>query len=418
MAGRSRTNVPATIYKDFQPLIQRKDEQGSYVLVINLPGFPKEQINVTYVDSTRTIKVEAERAVEKNTRSRFSETFPVPENCITQKIQGSFRNGVLTITMPKRTITQPQPQPQPQPLPSPPMPTAQAQTAAASASGIEKQRGQKVPSPPPKTVSEPKPPMATTAPQAQTAVTSTSGVEKLRDQKVPSPPPKAVAEPKPQMATAVLQAQTAVASDSSIEKQRDQKVPSPPKAVTEPKPPMATAAPQSQTAAASPQKQAKGKKKVEALPPLKKQEETQKKVYPIGDNTTKQAEEKSTGGSGPTTSTTPGIVDKKGETETKDGLKDLVKEQKTKDSMSEASVPKASEKAGVEKKPQEGGGGLLEKAKEMRGMDRIMKSVKRLTSDEDEDRQLLINIGVSVLVIVALGAYITYSYRSSGKAKH
>ncbi|KAA3482666.1 protein RESTRICTED TEV MOVEMENT 2-like [Gossypium australe] len=376
MAGRSRTNVPATIYKDFQPLIQRKDEQGAYVLVINLPGFPKEQINVTYVDSTRTIKVEAERAVEKNTRSRFSEAFSVPENCITQKIQGSFRNGVLTITMPKRTITQPQPQPQP--LPSPPMPTAQAQTAATSA----------------------------------------FGTEKLRDQKVPSPPPKAVAEPKPQMATAVPQAQTAVASDSSIEKQRDQKVPSPPKAVTEPKPPMATGAPQSQSAAATPQKQAKGKKKVEALPPLKKQEETQKKVYPIGDNTTKQAEEKSTGGSGPTTSTTPGIVDKKGETETKDGLKDLVKEQKTKDSMSEASVPKASEKAGVEKKPQEGGGGLLEKAKERRGMDRIMKSVKRLTSDEDEDRQLLINIGVSVLVIVVLGAYITYSYRSSGKAKH
>ncbi|MFQ6630015.1 hypothetical protein Gotur_006725 [Gossypium turneri] len=414
MAGRSRTNVPATIYKDFRPLIQRKDEQGAYVIVINLPGFPKEQINVTYVDSARTIKVEAERAVEKNTRSRFSEAFPVPENCITQKIQGSFRNGVLTITMPKRTITQPQPQP----LPSPPMPAAQAQTAAASASGIEKQRGQKVPSSPPKAVSEPKPPMATTAPQAQTAVASTSSVEKQRDQKVPSPPPKDVTEPKPQMATAVPQAQTAVASASSIEKQRDEKVPSSPKAVTEPKPPMTTAAPQSQTVTASPQKQAKEKKKVDALPPLKQQEKTQKKVYPIGDNSTKQAEEKSTGGSGPTTSTTPGIVDKKGETKTKDGLKDLVKEQKTKDSMSEASVPKAAEKAGVEKKPQAGGGGLLEKAKEMRGMDRIMKSVKRLTSDEDEDRQLLINIGVSVLVIVAIGAFITYSYRSSGKAKH
>ncbi|MBA0817602.1 hypothetical protein Gohar_019678 [Gossypium harknessii] len=181
---------------------------------------------------------------------------------------------------------------------------------------------------------------------------------------------------------------------------------------------MTTAAPQSQTVTASPQKQAKEKKKVDALPPLKQQEKTQKKVYPIGDNSTKQAEEKSTGGSGPTTSTTPGIVDKKGETKTKDGLKDLVKEQKTKDSISEASVPKAAEKAGVEKKPQAGGGGLLEKAKEMRGMDRIMKGVKRLTSDEDEDRQLLINIGVSVLVIVAIGAFITYSYRSSGKAKH
>ncbi|GMJ13013.1 hypothetical protein HRI_004970500 [Hibiscus trionum] len=350
MAGRSRTNVPAVVYKDFQPQIDRKEEHGANILVIHLPDFPKEQINVTYVDATRSIKVQAEKAVEKNTRSRINQSFPVPENCIVEKIQGSLRNGVLTITMPRRTVTQ-------HPLDSPedvnvPKPKA---SASSSTSGVEKQRDQKLKSPP-KPIAQPKPPVATTA-------------------------PKPISEPKPPAATVAL------------------------KPTSEPKPPVATVAPKpiaepKQPMAAVPQvlKETTKGKEFEALPPSKQQEEIQRKVSPIA----KQTGEEKAGGSMPTT---PEIVEKKGETK-----------EKAKDSLPEAAdIPKATEKGGaVEKKPKEGGGGFLE----MKGMDTIMKTVKRLGTDDGEDRQVLINIGVSVLVIVALGAYITYSYRSSGKAKN
>ncbi|KAL4278853.1 hypothetical protein GQ457_03G005820 [Hibiscus cannabinus] len=343
-AGRSRTNVPV-VYKDFQPRIDRKEEQGANILVIHLPDFPKEQINVTYVDATRSIKVQAEKASEKNTRSRINQAFPVPENCIIEKIQGSLKNGLLTITMPKRTVTQ---LPKEQIVPPIPKPSA-----------VEKQMDQKLKSPP-KPIVQPQPPVAATVPKPISE---------------PKPPaatvPKPISEPKPPAAT--------------VEKP-----------IVEPKPPMATA-PQ------IPKEKTKGKE-VEALPPSKQQEEIQRKVTPI----TKQTGEEKAGGSMP-------IVEKK--EETTNGLKDLVKE-KVKESMAEAAdIPKTSEKTGaVEKKPKEGGGGFLEM--KGTGMDRIMKTVKRLGTEDAEDRQLLINIGVSVLVIVALGAYITYSYRSSGKPKN
>ena len=39
MAGRSRTNLYASIYEDFQPQVDRKEEQGANILLIHLPGF-------------------------------------------------------------------------------------------------------------------------------------------------------------------------------------------------------------------------------------------------------------------------------------------------------------------------------------------------------------------------------------------
>ncbi|XVF66970.1 hypothetical protein PTKIN_Ptkin10aG0082600 [Pterospermum kingtungense] len=84
MAGRSRPNdnvpEPASVYEDSRPHCERKEEQGANILLIHLPGFAKEQIKVTYMDSSRTIKVQGEGAVDKNGRSRFNQAFPVPQN--------------------------------------------------------------------------------------------------------------------------------------------------------------------------------------------------------------------------------------------------------------------------------------------------------------------------------------------------
>ncbi|XWS63329.1 hypothetical protein CRYUN_Cryun06bG0085900 [Craigia yunnanensis] len=348
MAGRSRTNVQAT-YEDYQAQVDWKEEQGANILMIKLPDFPKEQINVTYVDTSRTIKVEGERTL-RNRRSRFNQAFPVPEDCDTKKMQGNFRMGVLTITMPKKTITQ---------------------VASVKDANTTKETNT-----PPTPIREQKPmedQKETTTPK----VASTSGFEKQRDEKILSPqtPQKPITEPK---------APTEMGPQNA--------------------PPIAQI----------------NVKKIESLQPSKQQEETQKEAAPIA-TTTKQTEEKTAG------SSTAEIVEKKAESQVE--LKDLVKEKengKTKDStMSESNISMISEngkkddKAGgaLEQKPEKGGSSFLQKAKEMKGMDTIMKTVKRLATDDYEDRQLLINIAVSVVVAVAFGAYITYSYRSSGKAR-
>ncbi|KAE8733731.1 hypothetical protein F3Y22_tig00001095pilonHSYRG00009 [Hibiscus syriacus] len=69
------------------------------------------------------------------------------------------------------------------------------------------------------------------------------------------------------------------------------------------------------------------------------------------------------------------------------------------------------------KRPKKVESSFLGRAKGMKRMETIMKSVKRIATDDYEDRQNLMNIGVSVLVVVAHGVYITNSYRSSGQAE-
>ncbi|KAK8658383.1 hypothetical protein V6N13_036590 [Hibiscus sabdariffa] len=274
MAQRSRANVN----EDFQLQVERKEDEGANFLVIHLPGFPKEQISVTYVDSSRTIKVQGERALEKNKRRRFDQAFPVPQNCVKENIQAAFRDGILTITMPKQTITQ----------------TDYVQDA----------NGNKEATPPAamKEQNKTSPPMA--------ASTTSSGVEKaITDQ------PKASKEMSPQ-----------------------------------------------QNANAPPMVQS-----------TMRQEEPQKKAAAIA-TSTNQAEKKTAG------------------------------------STSTAAVEEKKPRKKVESS-------FLEKAKGMKGMETIMKTVKRFGTDDYEDRQSLMNLGVSVLTIVALGAYIAYSYRSSGQAK-
>ncbi|OMO60162.1 hypothetical protein CCACVL1_24354 [Corchorus capsularis] len=344
MAGRTRTNLSAApVYDDFIPQWERKEEPGANILIIHLPGFAKEQIGVTYVDSSRTLKVQGEKPLDKNRRSRFNQAFPVPQNSIIEKIQGSFRNGILTITIPKQTVTQVSP--------------------VKDAKETE----------PPKAISQQKPP--------------------TKDQKEtpPPPPPKA-------------------ASTSNSKTPSPQ---TPQKAITDPKSPKgpqtapSKSAPSPTTRGGEREKQANGKK----VEPPKQPEETQKKVAPPATTAAKQTEEKAEN------------VEKKAESSAA-GLKNLVQEKEKKDSpMPESNLPKVpekekklDEKAKEEKKGNEGGG-FMAKAKEIKGMESIIKTVKRLGTDDYEERQLLLNIGVSVLVIVALGAYITYTYRSSGKPK-
>ncbi|CAL9229191.1 unnamed protein product [Arabidopsis halleri] len=92
-------------YEDFVPKSEWKDQPEATILNIDLPGFAKEQMKVTYVHSSNMIKITGERPLANRKWSRFNEVFTVPQNCLVDKIHGSFKNNVLTITMPKETIT-------------------------------------------------------------------------------------------------------------------------------------------------------------------------------------------------------------------------------------------------------------------------------------------------------------------------
>ncbi|KAJ1406733.1 HSP20-like chaperone [Sesbania bispinosa] len=105
----SRTRTQPSIrpaYENFQPKSEMKENDQAYFLHIYLPGFIKERIKINFVASSRIVRVSGERPiVGGNKWSRFDQSYPVPENCEVEKLQGKFEQGILIVTMPKKFIS-------------------------------------------------------------------------------------------------------------------------------------------------------------------------------------------------------------------------------------------------------------------------------------------------------------------------
>ncbi|CAI8595857.1 unnamed protein product [Vicia faba] len=108
MAMRSRTPIPRAkpstnpVYETFQPMSELKENEQAYFLHIYLPGFIKERISIKFVALSRTLRVIGQRQIiGSNKWSQFDQSYPVPENCEVEKLEGKFENGTLIVAMPK-----------------------------------------------------------------------------------------------------------------------------------------------------------------------------------------------------------------------------------------------------------------------------------------------------------------------------
>ncbi|XP_019161560.1 PREDICTED: inactive protein RESTRICTED TEV MOVEMENT 2-like [Ipomoea nil] len=94
-----RTTTVRPVYETFTPVFQRQQDEEAEKLIIYLPGFLKENIKVSTEGKT-TLKVRGERLIGNNKWNRFLEEFQAPEGCNMGGIRARFENGILTITMP------------------------------------------------------------------------------------------------------------------------------------------------------------------------------------------------------------------------------------------------------------------------------------------------------------------------------
>ncbi|MED6109580.1 hypothetical protein PIB30_034987 [Stylosanthes scabra] len=107
MAMRPRTPTFRThqsvrrIYETLQPKSEMKETPEAFLLHVYLPGYTKERIKITFVGSSRKVKVSGERPIQGNKWSRFDQSYPVPENCNPEALQAKFEVGTLILTMPK-----------------------------------------------------------------------------------------------------------------------------------------------------------------------------------------------------------------------------------------------------------------------------------------------------------------------------
>ena len=108
--GNSSASLP-----DFRTDI--RDAGDRFILEAELPGFQKEDIDIQLSDNNLTIsaehKTESEEKDQKGnfvrrerTWGSYSRSFDVSD-IDTTRIKAAYQNGILTLTLPKRTETAP-----------------------------------------------------------------------------------------------------------------------------------------------------------------------------------------------------------------------------------------------------------------------------------------------------------------------
>ncbi|CAL9005213.1 unnamed protein product [Prunus brigantina] len=351
-----------SIYEDFKPHFELKEEQEAHVIQVHLPGFVKEEVRITFAASPGVIKVDGQRPLGNNKWIRFNQTFPTQENCDVSKIHGKFNNQILTITIPKLGITQVGPKevakPSQQAPPTPSKtPTAGPQEAAAE-------------------------------PKAQKSTFSARD-EKESDDKNGGHPlglPKIAAETEvhKDKDEALPKANPAIQNEEQRDEKRVITLTSPERGISE-------------------SKSQKGK---DEIPPKRIDE---KRVEFTAEHVDRKDQSEAKG-----KPTEPKNAERVAETS-------LQKEREANERSKEAgAVPKILEKA---KRKSKSSGSAVDREKRTEE-DSIAANVMAAAKEgmrnlgegvKDEEKQMLINMGAAVLVLLALGASASYSLWSSGK---
>jgi HSP20 family protein len=101
---------------DWAPAVDIREDEDRYLLVADLPGVDRKDVDITVEDNTLTFK--GERTMEKeesNTGYRrrervhgeFLRQFTLPDTADTENIQATVNDGVLEIAIPKQQKLQP-----------------------------------------------------------------------------------------------------------------------------------------------------------------------------------------------------------------------------------------------------------------------------------------------------------------------
>lgn len=97
------------------PAVDVADTASNYELTAELPGLDEKDIEVKFSDRTLTIRGEKKEEKEEKKKDyylserhygSFQRSFTVPDGVDPEKIEAAFKNGVLTVTLPKTAEAQ------------------------------------------------------------------------------------------------------------------------------------------------------------------------------------------------------------------------------------------------------------------------------------------------------------------------
>jgi len=93
------------------PAVNIKEDDKSFTLELAVPGINKKDLKIDMSDDVLTISSEQKNELEEEKdgykRKEFSYTsfcrsFYVPENVNSEKIEASYKDGILTVSLPKQ----------------------------------------------------------------------------------------------------------------------------------------------------------------------------------------------------------------------------------------------------------------------------------------------------------------------------
>ncbi|WP_439155135.1 Hsp20/alpha crystallin family protein [Yoonia sp.] len=104
--------APAIRLPTAVPTLDVIDKENEVKLIADLPGMTEEEIDVQVTDSTLTISGEKKEETEEDDKDgkryvserrfgSFSRRIPLPDGIDQDQIAASFKNGVLTVHLPK-----------------------------------------------------------------------------------------------------------------------------------------------------------------------------------------------------------------------------------------------------------------------------------------------------------------------------
>jgi HSP20 family protein len=103
---------------DWSPLVDITEDDHEYLFKVDLPEMKKDDVKVTIENGV--LSISGERKTEKEEKKqkfhrlerffgRFERTFTVPEDADASKIAAVFKDGVLTVHLPKAPAGKPKP---------------------------------------------------------------------------------------------------------------------------------------------------------------------------------------------------------------------------------------------------------------------------------------------------------------------
>jgi HSP20 family protein len=95
-----------TIRADWAPAADVLEDNQSYLIALDLPGVERSELEI-YLDDSRLIikgnRTLPDSARNERPRGRFERVFTVPGGVIQSEIRAEYKDGVLHITLPKRS---------------------------------------------------------------------------------------------------------------------------------------------------------------------------------------------------------------------------------------------------------------------------------------------------------------------------